>query len=501
MARSMRRFKHNLGSLKKFTADMGYLVPIGLTEVLPLDTFRHNTSLVLRVSPLAAPLMHNVQVHLLHYFAPMRKLWNEELGDPDNWEDFITGGPDGKDASTPPTIVADGQANGLMDYLGIPPAAVGQAVNIMPIRMYNWIWNEFARDQDLQTEREMDDLTLAKVNWARDYFTLAKPWTQKGDMVTLPLGEKAPITGMGKLDQSWGESDQAVYEAGGVQRTYDRNRQIRTDQAQNQFYVEEDPDHPGFPGLYVDLASALGANINDVRKAFAIQRWQEMNARYGTRYTEFLQRHGATPADARLQRPEFLGGGKQRVSFSEVLQTGPDTGTPVREYGVGDLYGHGIAALRSNAYRRTFHEHGYVMTLMFVRPRSVYQDGLERTWIKKNRFDYFQLELQHIGQQEIYNREIYAHHPEPEGILGYGDRYSEYRHQWSTVAGEFRDILDYWHMARKFDSPPALNSDLIECNPTKRIFNAQNNHGLWCMAQHQLIARRLVHRNATARIM
>lgn len=253
------------------------------------------------------------------------------------------------------------------------------------------------------------------------------------------------------------------------------------------------------PQLEADLAAATGGNIIDVRRAFALQRYQEARAQYGSRYTEYLRYLGVNPQDSRLQRPEFLGGGKQTISFSEVLKTGAadDPAEPI-----GTMKGHGIAALRSNRYRYFCQEHGYILSLMSVRPKTMYIDGLPKTWTKRTKEEYFQKELELIGQQEIYQREVYADGSANDAeIFGYNDRYSEYRYGYSGVRAEFRNLLDYWHLARKFASAPTLNQSFVECDPTKRIFAEQTQHSLWCMLNHNIKARRLVGHTTVGRVI
>ena len=490
----MRRSKFNLSHTHLLTCDMGQLVPIGVVEALPGDTMQHHAAVLARVSPLAAPIMHPVSARVHHFFVPHRLTWtgNEEgATDGDNWEDFITGGKAGNNAATPPTIATTGaDEKTLLDYMGIPPDRPLIDINAMPIRAFNMIYNEYYRDEDLVNEREMDDITIPQVAWGKDYFTAARPWTQKGPDVTIPLGEMAPV------------ATKAVSSA-------DISLQSGLNDNHEQFNLDSSGAtlKMGISGgdatsmLYADLAEAIGGNVNDVRRAFAIQRYQEARSKYGSRYTEYLRYLGVAPSDGRLQRPEFLGGGRTQLNFSEVLQTGPETqaagGTP---FGVGDMYGHGIGALRSNKYRRFIEEHGYIISCLSVRPKSIYQDGIHRSWLKTTKEEYWQKELEHIGQQEIYNNEIYADTASGMETFGYSDRYSEYREHPSLISGEFRDTLDYWHMARKFSAPPVLNQSFIDCVPTKRIYNEQTYDSLWIMVQHKMIARRMVSRSTAGRL-
>jgi hypothetical protein len=489
----MKRSKFSLSHYRLFSTDMGQLVPIGLTEVLPGDTFQHSTSMLVRVSPMLAPVMHPVNVRVHHWYVPFRLLW-------DNWESFITGGEDGFDQSEFPTITlaaADRAVGSLADYLGVPPEydppASDLVVSALPFRAYGLIFNEWYRDQDLVTALEVstedgdDTVTnqaLQNVAWERDYFTSARPFTQKGPDISLPLTGEAKVTGIGKDNQSYSSPNTPIYEtdADGT-RLY-----VGASGFSQSMHLEEDPNNPGYPNIRADLSNVSATNVNDLRLAFALQRYEEARARYGSRYTEYLRYLGVRSSDARLQRPEYLGGGKQTLQFSEVLQTAPDAQSEV-----GDLKGHGIGAMRSNRYRRYFEEHGFVVSLCSVRPQSMYTQGLHKLWNRRTKEDYWQKELQHIGQQEIANKEIYAESETPDGVFGYQDRYEEYRRIPSNIAGEFRtDELNFWHMGREFADEPVLNESFITSVPTKRIHATQTNDVLWCMANHSIQARRLV---------
>lgn len=494
----MKRSKFSLSHYKLMSADMGELLPCGLVEVLPGDSIQQASSALVRVSPLLAPVMHPVHVRIHHWFVPHRLIW-------DDWEKFITGGPDGDDESVFPTIdlsytagspdTGSGIVGELADYLGCPTKIDGLEVSALPFRAYALIYNEWYRDQDLVSELTIDttsgadtttNTALQNVAWEKDYFTSARPWTQKGSEVTLPLSGSAPVSGIGGTSSTnYTTTSLSARETGGVDTTY-----ANAEQTDGLIYVEEDPGNAGYPNIYADLSAATGAAINDIRLAFAIQRYQEARARYGSRYTEYLRYLGVRSADARLQRPEYLGGGKQVIQFSEVLQTAPDSGEGTA---VGELKGHGITGLRSRRYRRFFSEHGYIVSLLSVRPKTMYVEGLPRTFNRRVKEDFWQKELQHVGQQEVYNKELFAAHATPEGVFGYQDRYDEYRRSESSIAGEFRETeLDFWHMARKFGSDPALNSEFVTSTPTKRVHAVNTNDVLWVMVNHSIQARRMV---------
>jgi hypothetical protein len=486
----VKRSKHNLSHYKLFSCDMGELIPCGLTEVLPGDTVQHATSALVRFAPLVSPVMHPVHCRIHHWFVPHRLVWED-------FEDFITGGPDGDDASVFPTITFGGGSGAaigsLADYLGVPTGVDGIEVSALPFRGYALIFNEWYRDQDLVTELTIDvtsgadsttSTALQQISWERDYFTTSRPWEQKGTAVSLPLGTSAPISGIGKNNQTYGTSSGNVYEPG---------QSSATDMSVGNSWsglgeLRVQDDGTGFPAIVADLSNATAASINELREAFALQRYQEARARYGSRYTEYLRYLGVRSSDARLQRPEYCGGGRQTIQFSEVLQTAEGGSTPV-----GNLLGHGIGALRTNRYRKFFEEHGYVFSFLSVRPKTMYIEGLPRHWNRRVKEDFWQKELQHIGQQEVLNKEVYAAHATPEGVFGYQDRYDEYRRTWSSISGEFRDsTLNFWHMARDFSSDPALNSTFVECVPTDRNFASSTNDTLYVMANHKMVARRAV---------
>lgn len=492
-----KRNKFSLSHYRLFTGKMGYIIPIGLVEVLPGDSVRHATSLFMRLAPMLAPVMHPCHVCIHTWYVPFRLVWDE-------FEDFITGGPDGLNTSVFPTVTAPsgGFAIGsLADYMQVPTGVAGIEISALPFRAYNLIYNEWYRDQDLEkelvfsTDSGADTTTsmqLMRGDWARDIFTTARPWPQKGLDVSVPVNYgsgsgpsmSVSLTGEPSLHKV---SSHAGWRM--VQTNGDGPRPAWTTVQSDQHSLAglavskgtlaiSSNFNPGNPGIG-------SVDINQLREAFALQRFEEHRAMYGSRYVEYLRYLGIKASDARLQRPEYLGGGKQTIQFSEVLQTAEGDNP------VGTLRGHGISAMRSNRYRRFIEEHGYIMSLMLVRPKSIYMQGIPRTFLRRVKEDFWQKELEHIGQQEVYTQELYAG-AEKDKVFGYQNRYDDYRQHWSSVSGEFRSVLDYWHMARNFANEPVLNADFISAAPTERIFAAQQNDQLYCMANHSIQARRLM---------
>jgi len=471
---------------------MGELLPVGLTEVLPGDAFQHGTSLLVRASPLVTPPMHPVHIRVHHWFVPHRLVWED-------WEKFITGGEDGMDASVFPTIDAAGQPEGgLMDYLGVPAAPVApRTVSALPVRAYQLVFNENYRDQDLMALATISkasgvdastELTLKKCAWEKDYFTTSRPWEQKGPVVTLPIGVDAPVipTGITPTVVVDGTVRSLGYGTAGIPPNTLTHAGAA---AVGNVFAWSSPE------LKADLNAATAVDVNTVREAFALQRFAEARARYGSRYTEYLRYLGVRSSDARLQRPEYLGGGKQSLQFSEVLQTASTAADP---NGVAQLFGHGIGAVRSNRYRRFFEEHGYVLSLVYVLPRTMYPQGLARTWNRRVKEDFYQRELEHIGQQMVQNKELYLPHALPEDTFGFQDRYDEYRRTESSVHGEFRTTLADWHFARIFAADPVLNSSFVTANPAKRVFQSQATDTLLMLVHHQLVARRILGKAGTS---
>lgn len=474
----MKRNKFSLSNYHMTTLDQGFLVPIGHYEVLPGDTVQGSSTALLRAAPLLAPVMHPVHARVHHFYVPTRLIWPE-------FEQFITGGPTGTDATVRPYININGTisiTDALLHYLGVP---VGTYTNLqisaLPIRAYQMIWREYFRDQDLQaapvisTASGQDTTTsgtIQRVAWKKDYLTTTRPWQQKGNAVSVPLiGVATGQTG------TWRNSSTAVPAPGAITGA------AVTGQVQ-----------AGGIAAYYEPGGTLRMDISDLRTASAIQRYQEARARWGSRYTEYLRYLGVKSSDARLQRPEYLAGGKQTIQFSEVLQTAEGTNP------VGMMRGHGIGAMRSNRYRRFIEEHGLIMSFLSVTPIPVYMQQMHRGWFRTTKEDYWQKELEHLSQQPVALREVYAPTASPASTFGFQDRYDEYRHHPSRVSGEFATTLKHWHMARDFVSAPTLNASFVAADPTNRIYAATASAQLYAMVQHSIQARRMITKTGTSRL-
>lgn len=490
----MRRFNSrnafNLSNEHKLTCNMGQLVPIMCEEVLPNDTFKVSTDMVVRFAPMLAPIMHNIDVYVHYFFIPNRLVFAD-------WEDFITGGEKGTDATVAPMILAPegGFAVGsLGDYFGIPTGVTGFKASALPFRCYALVYNEWYRNEWLQNEVALstasgDDVTtnttLLKRVWENDRFTSSLPDVQKGPAVNLPLGTSAPIT---VSDNGVGGFSVPGIDSAGNNIELHLQRTVGTGgvSSPNSSAFENGGELTGWKA---DLSKALAPTINDMRRAFQVQRWLEKNARSGSRYVESILAHfNIRSPDARINRPEYLGGGRSHVLVSEVLQTSADDNQPTPQ---GNMAGHGVSVQRSRQFKRRFAEHGFILGLLSIMPRTNYYQGLSRMWTRETRYDYYWPIFSHLGEDAVYNREIYLQNNsvvDDDGnvvnnkVFGYQPRYDEYRHRLSTIHGEFRTSLDFWHLARRFESLPVLNANFIECNPSNRVFaviDEDVTHNCW----------------------
>lgn len=452
----------------KTTFDSGYLVPFFVDEALPGDTFALKANLFARLATPVVPIMDNMFLETFFFAVPYRLVW-------DNWKKFNgeqIKPTDSTDYLVPEIVApAGGVAVGtLSDYMGIPINVGNLHFTSLWHRAYNLIWNEWFRDQNLQDSVNVptgdgpdsySDFVLLRRNKRPDYFTTCLPWPQKGTAVSIPLGTTAPV----KLGPSVSGSATPVDKYGIFAAASDSTARIQYSATAGSVGTAIGVSS-GY-NAYADLSAASSATINALRQAFQIQKLLERNARGGTRYTEILQNHfGVVSPDARLQRPEYLGGSSTRVNISTVAQTSPTSGANA----LGDLAAFGVAADSTPGWTKSFTEHTLIIGLVNVRADLNYQQGLHRKFFRRSRYDFYWPSLANIGEQSVLNKEIYAQGTAADdAVFGYQERWAEYRNFPSQITGKLRSThstpLDFWHLAQKFTSLPTLSSTFIEDNP------------------------------------
>lgn len=455
-------FNRNHGLKTAF--DAGYLVPIFVDEALPGDTFTLNMTGFGRLATPVNPIMDNLYIETFFFAVPYRLVW-------DNWQKMC-GEQENPGDSTDylvPTLSGTVTTNSLFDYMGVP---IGKSLtwNNLHGRAYNLIWNEWFRDENLQDSVTVDkgdgpdslaDYALLKRGKRHDYFTSCLPWPQKGDAVSLPLGTTAPVVSNDvapKLRFADGYSNVFEGQNGG------RNLNVA---GSGSFSGNKTATKWQVTGMEADLSGATAATINQLREAFQIQKLYERDARGGTRYTEIIRSHfGVVSPDARLQRPEYLGGGKERININPIAQTSSTDATTPQ----GNMSAFGTTGGRMGGFNKSFTEHSVVIGMACVFADLNYQQGLNRMWSRQDRWDFYWPALAHLGEQAVLNQEIYAQGTaDDDAVFGYQERYAEYRYKPSMITGIMRsdaaNSLDNWHVAIDFGSLPALNASFIEENP------------------------------------
>jgi hypothetical protein len=466
----------------KLSGKMGNLIPVLVNECVPGDTFQLGCDSLIRFAPLTAPVMHRMDVSVHYFFVPNRIVW-------DNWEKFIT---DANSQHVLPYFPFNSWTGyqpyyKFMDYMGVPPqnaSGTTTNINMLPFAAYQAIYNEYYRDQNLipEVNYKLSDgtqtsygefLTMRNRAWEHDYFTASLPFAQKGTAVDIPIGQiedNVPVN---------------VYRANDVTLTGNPINITVDGVNVNQPNIPPDTLWAETEGLDVGATT-----INDLRRAFRLQEWLEKNARGGTRYIENILMHfGVRSSDKRLQRPEYITGVKTPVVISEVLNTTGEIGGEPQ----GNMAGNGVAVTTGKYGTYFCEEHGYIIGIMSVMPKTAYQQGIPKTYLKNDPLDFFWPSFAHIGEQPVTNNELYAYTPTGNETFGYVPRYAEYKFSPSRVAGDFRTSLAYWHLGRIFANQPALNQTFIECTPEQcdRIFAVQSEEDyLYCHVLNKIRAVR-----------
>ena len=511
----------DLSNDRKFSGRIGELMPISVMECVPGDKFSIKSTNLTRFAPLITPIMHKASVYCHFFFVPTRILWP-------NWEEFITAGESGLagPGGTPdvnfPVITGVGGATGptnssLADYLGLPSGSatvpkpmVNTAVSAVPFAAYNKIYNDYYRDENLITTKLIDECNdgeqtvntqgqflntaIQKRAWQHDYYTSALPFTQRGPEATIPLGGTAPLRYVDAAPPGQDYQFMRSPVSQGGQTIPNMTQNLQSSSSGSMWNGVQDINLDITATHDVDLSGATASSINELRRAFRLQEWLERNARGGARYIEIIMAHfGVMSSDARLQRPEFLGGSSTPITISEVLQTSDNSSELSPQ---GNMAGHGVSVGQSDYVSYKCEEHGYIMGIMSVMPMTAYQQGIPKHWSKFDKFDYYWPSFANIGEQPITNQELF--HTDQitsdAETFGYTPRYAEYKYIPSTVHGEFRDSLNFWHMGRIFTNAPALNADFIECDyeEVKRVFAAPDQEHLYVYLHNEVKATRLM---------
>lgn len=478
----MRRklHRHDLSCEKDFSGNMGKLMPVHWRMCYPGDVVRQRSDFLVRVSPMLAPIVSKVMIKAESFYVATDTVWTGA-------QEFYSGGQDGTSTKVIPTktfTAGSGIGEGtLADYLGLKAEGLTTIASALLFRIYNSIYNWHYRDQDLQTAITVSladgndtttPVTLLDRCWERDRFTSARLEPQRGDDVLIPMADSiVPIKGIGKQTTVSASAAGNFYESGETTTSaYAAYSVINPSVGNNVYAVENTNASPSYPDIRAEIEGAeLAGTIRELEEAVAINRFRKRLQQSDGSYPDYtLATFGIRAPDIELQKPVLLARSSSPLQISEVLQTAPDDGDTDPTIGVGTTFGHGLAVAKGHGFKYKVKRHGYIMTIFSVVPKSMYVQGTDRDWFRSTKEDFFDPDLDQIGEEFIYNKEVYANHTDGDGIFGYNFRNYCDRSSLNSIAGEFNSTLNFWHQARSFASDVALNGSFVTCNPTDRIF-------------------------------
>lgn len=519
--RKPTRSLFDLSHEKRISFKMGELIPVFISETVPNDTFRCNTEVMLRLAPLLAPIMHRVNCFVHYFFVPNRLLWKE-------WELFITNGRLGTETPPIPPFVEIAEVGGigqslldngsLADYLGISPITdagcapyFGAPLDLMPFAAYNKVWYDYYRDRNFVADNTflpmssglnggMIPLDMASIltkrerDYQKDYFTSALPWTQRGNEVLMPL------VGSGVVSLNTSSTNAMLLKQANGGATIIGPNTLQADATGNLEAITGSQNAVMDPnGRLTATVDSSGVSINDLRRSIRLQEWLERNALAGSRYNESIMAHFARrTSDARLQRAEYLGGGKVTIKISEIVTTAWSQDGAANDVPPANMAGHGLSFGNTNQFSYNCEEHGFVIGIMSVMPNTAYMQGIPRMFAQRRTFlDYPWPSFAHLGEQPVYKYELYndtTNYPNSNNrpVFGYQSRYADWKYIPSSSHGDFRTSLDFWHLTRKFSSSPVLGFlfNNFETTLPDRIFAVSGVQTLWAYIYNNVSVKR-----------